>query len=85
MQMNRDILAAALVGLEAQRDRVNEQIKMVKAQLGIRGTAQQPKQAAPAAEAPAPKAKKKRKMSAAARKRISDAQKKRWAAVHSKK
>jgi hypothetical protein len=65
------LLEAALEGLEAQRQRIEEQIRHVRGLLGKRrGTA--------ASESAAPA--KKRQLSPAARKRIAAAQKKRWAA-----
>ncbi|MCZ2148083.1 MAG: hypothetical protein LC126_09920 [Bryobacterales bacterium] len=68
-------LAAALEGLELQKQRIDEQIRQVRAMLGRRGPA-------PAAAAAPPAAKKrgrKRNLSSAARERIAAAQKKRWA------
>ena len=61
---DRDLLAMALVGYEAEKVRINAAIAEIKAKLGT--------------GAPAPR---KRTMSAAARKRIAAAQRKRWAAV----
>ncbi len=72
--LDPNVLAAALQGLEAQRKRVQEQIAQVEAMLGNRA-------ARPAtATAPSDTPKKRRKMSAAARRHIIEAQKKRWAA-----
>ena len=71
-----EILNAALEGFEAQRARLDVRIAEVRRLLGARP--QRPK--APA-EAPKPR----RKMSAAGRKRISDATRKRWAEYHRKK
>jgi hypothetical protein len=65
-----DMLAMALVGYEIEKKKIDEKIKELRAKLGGG-------KAAPAAKA-AP-ATKRRKLSAAARKRISLAQKKRWA------
>ena len=64
-------LQAALVGYQLRREELLAKIAELEKELGKR---------APKASAPvAPKApRKKRTMSAAARKRISDAQKKRW-------
>lgn len=78
---------AALEGLELQKQRLEEQIRLVRSLVG----GKKPRVAAPAAavaEAPAsPGAKKagrklrrKRNLSPEARKRIAEAQKKRWAA-----
>jgi hypothetical protein len=73
------ILEAALAGLEAQRERLSAQIAEVRRQLGVRGPGR-PKSNEPEERATAKKAK--RTMSAAARKAIAAAQKKRWAAYH---
>ena len=75
---NAALLNAALEGLEAQRQRIEEQISAVRTR--IRGGPAKKTRAKPA---PAKKAKK-RTLSAAARKRISIAQKKRWAEHHKK-
>ncbi|MBI3684691.1 MAG: hypothetical protein HY235_30340 [Acidobacteria bacterium] len=69
-----NLLSAALEGLEAQRLRLDEQIRQVRAMLG--------KVRRPAAAA---KPRRKGKMSASARKRISLAQKKRWARFRKEK
>ena len=71
--LNPEILAAALQGLEAQRSRLDAVITRVKAMLGAR-----PQQPAATAEAPT----RKRTMSAAGRRHIKDALKKRWAEYH---
>lgn len=70
-------LSAALEGLELQRQRIEEQIRQVKALLG-RGRGRRA-----AAEAPAAPARK-RELSEAARKRIAAAQKRRWAEYRKK-
>ncbi|MDX2151453.1 MAG: hypothetical protein SFV54_12020 [Bryobacteraceae bacterium] len=82
---NHSLLTAALEGLELQKQRLDEQIREVRAMLGQRGPGRPRASAAPAmAEssdegAGAPKAaRKRRKLSAAARKRIAEAQRKRW-------
>jgi hypothetical protein len=68
------ILQAALEGLQAQRQRITDQIDRVRERLGSR-------QAEPAApEAAAPATPKKRRLSAAGRKAIAEAAQKRWAA-----
>ena len=78
-------LEAALEGLQLQKQRIEEQIAQVRGMLG-HGKGSSPKAAAkPAAAAAAPAAaapvvKERRKLSAAARKRIAVAQKRRWAA-----
>jgi hypothetical protein len=68
------LLEAALIGYQHQADQLAEKIADIRRQLGA-------KPAAKAAKAPAVPGKK-RKMSAAARKRIAVAQKKRWAEYH---
>ena len=76
---SREILEAALHGLETQRQKLDEQIAQVRSLLGRR-VGRPPKgngsEAAPAGAAP----KKRRGLSPEARKRIAAAQKKRWAA-----
>jgi hypothetical protein len=79
---SREILEAALHGLEAQRQKLDDQIAQVRSLLGRR-VGRPPKSngggavaAATAAAAP----KKRRGLSPEARKRIAAAQKKRWAA-----
>jgi hypothetical protein len=76
LNLNPEILAAALQGLEAQRARLESHIAEVSRLLSAR--TQGP---AAVAEAPRPK----RKMSAAGRRRIVAATKKRWADYHQKK
>jgi hypothetical protein len=67
---DQNMLAMALVGYEVEKKKIEERIKEIRARLG--GS----KLAAKAGAAEAPK---RRKLSKAARKRISAAQKKRWA------
>ena len=88
-RLSQDVLNAALEGLEAQKQKVDEQIQQVRSLLGVwtvrRG---RPPKAAPTKQAsvaetpaaPAKKTRRKRKLSAAGRKRIIEATKKRWAA-----
>ena len=87
----RDILMAALEGLELQKQRIDEQIAVVKERLGdkpARASAPAASSSAASTAAAAPAAaskekgggKKKRVLSAAARKRIAAAQKARWEA-----
>jgi hypothetical protein len=70
---DRDILEAALVGFEHQRDRIDEGIREIQSQLGVRRSTR------PAVSSngvnPAPE---KRRMSAAARRRIGEATRRRW-------
>jgi hypothetical protein len=78
---SREILEAALQGLEAQRQKLDEQIDQVRAMMGRR-VGRPPKgngSEASTSRKDAP-ARKRRSLSAEARKRIAAAQKKRWAA-----
>jgi len=73
-------LAMALVGYEIEKQKIDEKIRQIRAQLGSRkggGSA-----AAPAAKGGGPR--KRRTLSASARRRIAAAQRKRWA-EHRKK
>lgn len=71
------ILQAALEGLEAQRQRIAEQIARVRERLGSRQQAETV--ATPESAVPATRARK-RRLSAAGRKAIAEAARKRWAA-----
>ena len=77
---SREILEAALQGLEAQRQKLDEQIGQVRSLLGSRGG--RSSRTAPSGESNSkPGAhRRKRTLSPEARKRIAAAQKKRWAA-----
>jgi peptidoglycan hydrolase CwlO-like protein len=79
---NKEILEAALQGLEAQRTKLDEQIAHVRSLMGRR--AGRPPKGEPAVSEPTKHAsassRKKRVLSPEARKRIAAAQKKRWAA-----
>ena len=75
--VSHDILHAALAGLEAQKQKIEQHIAEVRAiahgvSVGIKTFANPPKESG--------LKRLKRKMSAASRKRIAAAQKKRWAA-----
>jgi hypothetical protein len=70
-KLDNEILAAAIEGFEAQKKHIDTQIAEIRQKLGGGG-------AEPAAT-PGP-GRKRRKMSAAGRKRIAEAQRKRWAA-----
>ncbi len=70
-----ELLAAALEGLQAQRQQIESQIAEVRRMLGSRVAA------VPDGSATTPR---KRTMSAAAKRRIAEAQRKRWAAFHKK-
>ena len=74
--IENDILQAALEGLEAQKARIDDQIRTVRAALGGKTVSSRP---ATEPGAAAGSAKGKRELSAAARARIAAAQKKRWA------
>ena len=74
------LLRAALEGLELQRQRVDDQIRQVKKRLGVRAGAQADSLGLSTAKA----GRKRRKLSAGARKRIADAQKRRWAEYRKK-
>ena len=69
-KLSHEIITAAISGFEAQKERINSKIAELRNMLHH-------KDGHAAAEAP----KVKRKMSAAARRRIALAQKKRWAAI----
>lgn len=71
------LLSAALEGLEMQRRRIEEQIAQVRAALGGR------RLRASSGEAPS-KPVRKRQLSPEARKRIANAQKRRWAEYRKK-
>ncbi len=74
--LDAGILSAALEGLELQKQRLEQQIAEVRRLLGARTR----RAAAVAVEAKKPR----RSLSAAARKRIAAAQRKRWAEWHKK-
>jgi hypothetical protein len=78
-EANRDILEAALHGLELQREKLEEQIAQVRSMLGRR-VGRPPKPSAGAAEHRTGSSRPRRQLSDEARKRIAAAQKKRWAA-----
>jgi hypothetical protein len=70
---DKELLEAALGGLEYQRSQIDEKIALIKANLSGNGSS------------PVVKTAKKRRMSAAARKRIGDATRKRWAEARKQK
>jgi hypothetical protein len=76
---HREILEAALHGLEAQRHRLDEQIAQVQSMLGRRA-GRPAKSAVGISLSVSGNGGRKRILSPEARKRIADAQKKRWAA-----
>lgn len=75
---NRELLTAALDGLQLQRQKIDDQIRQVRALLGVRRGRPPAAQAAPKPVA------KRRTLSAEARKRIAQAQKRRWAEFRKK-
>ena len=79
---NREILEAALQGLEAQRRRLDEQISQVRSMMGSRGgrTSKAAAVEREAAQSAPKESRRRRTLSPEARKRIAAAQKKRWAA-----
>jgi hypothetical protein len=68
-----EIIEAAIDGLEAKKQRIDVQIAELRAMLSPNGNGSAP--------APQPTVRKKRGMSAAGRKAIAEAQRKRWAAA----
>jgi peptidoglycan hydrolase CwlO-like protein len=80
---NREILEAALQGLEAQRQKLEEQISQVRGMMGQRTAARPAKGSAAESSSQAASSssrqRKRRVLSPEARKRIAAAQKKRWA------
>jgi hypothetical protein len=74
------LLQAALIGYQHQAEQLAGKIADIRRQLGGKSPAAASKAAAATDTAPAPG--KKRSMSAAARKRIAAAQRKRWAEYH---
>src|ERR1035441_800278 len=73
-KLTAEIINAAIVGFEQQKLRIDTQIAELRAAMLSGGAIH------PTAGKPEPTKGKRRKMSAAARKRIGDGQRKRWAA-----
>jgi len=71
-KLNAEIIAAAIEGFESQKRRIDAQIGELRAMLSGGRTEGIAKLGAPT---------RKRKVSAAARRRMADGQKKRWAAI----
>lgn len=83
---SREILEAALHGLELQRQKLDDQISQVRAMLGRRvGRPPKGGVATSDTESEFAPARRKRALSEEARKRISAAQKKRWASFRKTK
>jgi hypothetical protein len=87
MNLNAEILEAALIGLEMKKARLEEQIASIRSMARVKTPRKSSLAATDDWEAPmgmapkkAAKGKKKRVMSPEARERIAAAQKKRWAA-----
>ena len=76
---NAEILRYALTHLERERDAILEKIATIRRQLGVRRGRPPASETKAKAESAPPVEKKKRILSPAARKRISQAQKNRWA------
>jgi hypothetical protein len=74
-RVDNAILQAALVGYTAELDKINAAMAAIRKELGLHGT----RAAAPAG---GDRAKPKHHISAAGRRAIAEAQRKRWAAVH---
>jgi hypothetical protein len=72
-KLTNEILQAAIDGFEAQKQRIDAQIAALRQSMS--GAPEEPAAAAP------PSGRKRRKMSAAGRKRIAEAQRKRWAGI----
>jgi hypothetical protein len=73
-KLSDDLISAALEGFEAQKRRLDEQIRELRGMLGSNGA----KSAEPAT---VQRGRKRRRMSADARRRIAEAQRKRWASL----
>src|ERR1039458_4492350 len=71
-KLTNEIITAAIDGFQGQRSKIDSKIAELRALLSGGPTES-------AASTPVPTTRKRRKMSAAARKRIGDAQRKRWA------
>lgn len=78
MEINRTIIEAAIEGFEQQKQRIDETIVELKAQLNGSTATRKGRVAKVAESAPA---RKKHKISAAGRRAIAEAQRKRWAAA----
>ncbi|HEY7389929.1 MAG TPA: hypothetical protein VH640_15540 [Bryobacteraceae bacterium] len=71
-KLSNDLISAAIEGFEAQKRRLDEQIRELRAMLPRDGAS---------TSAPTRGPRKRRRMSAEARRRIAEAQRKRWAAI----
>jgi hypothetical protein len=77
------LLQAALEGLKLQKERIESQISTIESAIGGGARRGRPARAATAAAPAAPR--QRRTMSAAARKRIAEAQRERWARYRKEK
>lgn len=84
IQVTPDILTAALEGFEIQKRRIDEQIAQIRAALGV-GRAATGAESKSGASKAVPKKGRRRELSEAARERIAEAQRKRWAAYRKEK
>lgn len=84
---NTALYEAALEGLELQKQRIEEQIRQVRAVLGNRRISNRPEPVVVSESkvASAPRKTRKRNLSSEARERIAAAQKKRWDAFRASK
>src|SRR5215469_18815657 len=78
-KIDSSILEMALVGLQSEAQRIEEKMAAIRKHLGVRG-----KTAALSFSRDGGAPRRRRQLSAAALRRISLAQKKRWAAYHAK-
>lgn len=84
MIADKEILAAALIGFEAQRAKVDEKIRDLRATLGLQSPGRPKKISGPAIPT-SPRKRTKRELSPEAREKMAAAQRKRWAAFHKAK
>jgi hypothetical protein len=75
------ILETALIGLQHQLTQVDTKIADIRRKLGVRA----PRVSSTTVQAEGPRKQQRRKLSAAARKRIGEATRKRWAEFRAKK
>jgi hypothetical protein len=84
MISDKEILAAALVGYEIERGKVEQRVSELRISLGVRSPGH-PKGKPTVVEVVSASAAAKREVSAAARKRMAAAQRKRWATYNEAK
>lgn len=84
--LDKSVLTAALEGLEAQKQKIEENILQVRSLLGVGSVRRgRPPKGPASMNAPAATGRKRRKFSAATRAKMAAAQKRRWAAAKSAK